>query len=394
MAAIRTDRPPQWDIVKGRLPPRLEAAFLLQRSQALARVNAAAGAPVALMLVLFSVWDLYVDPHNWPDALMWRCLAGAGILLLSVLQRRLLQPVHAQQVARAGFLLAVAGLALALGTIMGGFLFGIAGLCILFCAAPALCVGRRDYLWLVAAPGSLLLFLLLRMDVERFVVVNALCALSMSLITGWLISSVLEASTRRAFAAEQALAEEARTDSLTSVSNRRALDELGLAELRRAARNGRPLAVILLDIDHFKRINDELGHPVGDAVIRAVAARLEEEVRETDHLGRWGGEEFLIILPETGCVEAQALAERLRLYLAETPLATDPPVNVTVSLGTAVVHVAGRVESDWNFLLREADAALYRAKRSGRNRVEPSPARTAVLAGEGLARRPVLCMGK
>ncbi len=128
----------------------------------------------------------------------------------------------------------------------------------------------------------------------------------------------------------------------------------------------RPFAAIMMDIDHFKQINDAHGHPVGDEVIRAVAARIRSAARDTDLLGRYGGEEFALVTPETG-EEAAILAERLRTTVGDLPIPTAAgPLNVTISVGLAT---ADGNELDLAELLGNADTALYEAKRGGRNRV-------------------------
>ena len=165
--------------------------------------------------------------------------------------------------------------------------------------------------------------------------------------------------------AAAAMTELANTDVLTGIANRRQLHtalQERLAEAE-AAPGEDPLAVVLLDLDHFKQINDTHGHDAGDAVLRRVALTLAEVVRPTDLLGRWGGEEFLVIAPRTSPADAAALAERCRASLADTAF---PVVGrVTASLGVAM-HRPG--DSAWQ-LLRRADDALYGAKASGRDAV-------------------------
>jgi diguanylate cyclase len=161
-----------------------------------------------------------------------------------------------------------------------------------------------------------------------------------------------------------------RRESLTGCFNRRAFYELFPREVDRARRLGQGVAVVFLDIDHFKRINDRHGHEAGDRVLQQLSSRLRGTIRETDLLFRWGGEEFVILMPHTGPGEGPALAERIRAAVAERPFAaTDahPAVPVTVSVGVAG-SAAGQVDPD--ILLARADAACYRAKERGRNRVE------------------------
>jgi diguanylate cyclase (GGDEF)-like protein len=154
------------------------------------------------------------------------------------------------------------------------------------------------------------------------------------------------------------------TDRLTQLPNRRRLDQTLRDNLELAARYGSDLAVVLIDIDHFKQVNDTHGHLAGDAVLRTIARVLAKQTRSTDMAGRWGGEEFLIVAPQTGLDKAASLAEHLRSIIAGTDFAGVG--SKTISLGVAAYSPG----DDLNKLLYRADAALYLAKRSGRNRVE------------------------
>lgn len=160
------------------------------------------------------------------------------------------------------------------------------------------------------------------------------------------------------------------TDSLTGLYNRRYMQDVLLEERRRAHRYGHPLSVIMLDVDGFKTYNDTYGHVQGDVLLRMSAALLRENVRDVDIVGRYGGEEFIIVLPETPSAEAYQAAERLRLSIARTvfpgfPDDPDLAVFKTISLGVATFP---DVTDDPQALVTLADNALYRAKRGGRNR--------------------------
>ena len=159
-----------------------------------------------------------------------------------------------------------------------------------------------------------------------------------------------------------------RTDALTGLYNRRHMDS-ELAALASAARRQRtPLGVLLIDIDRFKRINDRLSHEAGDNALRAVAHRIRSGVRIEDVVGRWGGDEFVVILPSTDQDAALVLAERLRREVA-TPAAGDPPAPpLTVSVGCAAAD-----DPEESALISAADAGLRRAKAGGRNRVGVAP---------------------
>jgi len=184
----------------------------------------------------------------------------------------------------------------------------------------------------------------------------------------------------------------ATTDKLTGIANRPAILAALFSEVERAGRYDRPLAVAFVDIDLFKNVNDTYGHEVGDVVLRGVAGTLRTSIRAADTLGRYGGEEFMVILPETDIVAAAALAEKLRqLVLAARYAITGPEtVSVTVSIGVAIgVGRTLRVEA----LVRDADAAMYSAKALGRNQVylfeepdEDARVPRATISPEGRAR--------
>jgi two-component system cell cycle response regulator len=160
----------------------------------------------------------------------------------------------------------------------------------------------------------------------------------------------------------------AATDALTGLMNRRAFLAALEREHSRASRHALPLSLLMIDVDHFKRVNDTHGHDAGDAVLRAVAAALTRGARRSDLVARWGGEEFVAALPQTAEVGGRVAAERLRRTVAEVrhPMKGGEPLIVTVSLGLASALKPATIEE----LLARADRALYAAKERGRNRVE------------------------
>ncbi len=173
--------------------------------------------------------------------------------------------------------------------------------------------------------------------------------------------------------------EQARTDSLTGLNNRGEFQRRLKEEEERSRRYNRSFSLLMLDIDHFKTVNDSYGHQAGDEVLRALAARLREQNRPADHAARYGGEEFVVILPETTNEGALALAERLRAAVADTavPVTEGRTIPVTISIGVATFPADA---GSGTALIAAADAALYVAKQGGRNRViryEPAPGRLA-----------------
>lgn len=179
-------------------------------------------------------------------------------------------------------------------------------------------------------------------------------------------------------AANRTLEEKAKCDPLTGLSNRRVLEETLVRDLAQADRTGAHLSVVMLDVDHFKNVNDTHGHSVGDLVIRFVADVLKKSVRVADLAARYGGEEFTLILPDTDATGAVVVAERIRAAIERTRIDLSGGVSfsITVSLGTASVKGPG-CQRAGRSLVEAADAALYRAKKSGRNRVETASAESA-----------------
>ena len=170
---------------------------------------------------------------------------------------------------------------------------------------------------------------------------------------------------------------QALVDGLTGIANRRQCEDALTAEISRADRLGAPMTLVLADLDDFKAVNDIHGHTVGDDVLREFAAVLRATVRDSDLAGRWGGEEFMLLLPGTDAAGGANLADRVRAALAERSfLGRDgEAVTVTCSFGVAQ-HTAGDHERE---LFASADRALYRAKREGKNRVETRRTRPQLL---------------
>jgi two-component system, cell cycle response regulator len=171
---------------------------------------------------------------------------------------------------------------------------------------------------------------------------------------------------RELIQAREDLRFQATHDSLTGLRSRGATLDLLASELQRASRSHTPTGILMIDLDHFKKVNDTHGHPVGDAVLREAAHRISDAVRSYDFVGRYGGEEFLAVLSNCTLDDLRMVAERIRCAVAEAAVATKAiNVTVTVSIG-GVVTSNGTDDLE---LLSAADSALYEAKRSGRNRV-------------------------
>jgi diguanylate cyclase (GGDEF)-like protein/PAS domain S-box-containing protein len=159
----------------------------------------------------------------------------------------------------------------------------------------------------------------------------------------------------------------AKTDPLTGLYNRRGLFDLGQHEVERFRRFNRPFSVIMIDLDHFKRVNDAYGHAIGDQVLIGLTKTLNEKIRDIDTIGRYGGEEIVVLLPETGLAAGMRAAERLRRYVENLPISTDRgELHITISMGVAEFK---ENTPDLETLLDQADTAMYQAKQAGRNQV-------------------------
>lgn len=165
------------------------------------------------------------------------------------------------------------------------------------------------------------------------------------------------------------------TDPLTGAYNRRYFDQRLHEEANRALRSGQPLCCMMLDVDHFKRINDVFGHAAGDAVLREMTLHIKAQLRTSDVMARYGGEEFAVLLTQTEISPALVIAERIRQTVADAHFVIAGGTNlaVTLSLGAAMLDRTREPDTAAAALVEEADAAMYRAKNGGRNRVNASP---------------------
>ena len=197
------------------------------------------------------------------------------------------------------------------------------------------------------------------------------------LFTGTLISftgivhRLVGALKRKLVAAENLIREMAITDDLTKLKNRRFLHDRLKEELERATRYRHPLACIFFDADHFKMVNDSYGHEAGDAVLKTISATAQEQCRQTDTLGRYGGEEFLMLLPETNLEQACALAERLRQAIeGQVSIADQHHIRITATFGVACYSPETTADQpSLSDFIKQADTAMLEAKKAGRNRV-------------------------
>jgi diguanylate cyclase (GGDEF)-like protein len=197
-------------------------------------------------------------------------------------------------------------------------------------------------------------------------VVGGSALLTLSLIGKW-VSDMRVRISRQARELEEAVTtvqEMATNDMLTGVLNRRVMTELAEGEVKLIERSGASMCMVLIDIDHFKQVNDRHGHQGGDAVLKTMAKLIQSQLRHVDKFARWGGEEFLLMLPNIGPADAMAALERLRAGVQAMAIVERPGLSVTFSAGLAQAKPGESLEN----LVERADQALYEAKRQGRNR--------------------------
>lgn len=249
----------------------------------------------------------------------------------------------------------------------GHYLFDIFTL-LFFCVAVPLPPKKQLALMLSYLPFSLAILIFYK--TPPLPIYNPLLAffLSLTVGSGYLISRRIDGYRRVAFAAQLELQRQARTDSLTGIANRRAFMDWAAAEVARQDRNHQPLALLMLDIDQFKTVNDKQGHAAGDALIIQFTHRIASVLRRYDHFARLGGDEFVVALPNCELAPAQQIAQRIRdIVSREAYSVAKQQIRMTVSIGVTRLHGG---ESIIDGALKRADAALYAAKLGGRDRVE------------------------
>ncbi|MBP7338855.1 GGDEF domain-containing protein [Niveispirillum sp.] len=335
------------------------------------RLNDALLAPVAIgALAMFSflLWDWLLDPSRFLACLLIR---GSGTIIMLWCAWKLLRtrssPIELRWIGMLAVSAGTVSIALTQFLLKDGFLYGPAGLA-LFPTVSAVVVTRARQVPLLNLPGfAVVLALLLLKGVEGFALFNVIAFVGTGVFAAGILALALERTARYGFQLELKLEEQAHIDPLTGIANRRRLEDRAREEVERARRFNRPLSLMIMDLDHFKGINDRHGHPFGDKVLRALAALGRANLRQTDLFARVGGEEFVVLMPETTAEAAAQLAERLRTLLSATPVTEgEISLTATISIGIATHGAdAPTVEA----LMTLADKALYAAKAQGRDRV-------------------------
>lgn len=348
--------------------------YYVSRNVAYSRVAFALG---IVLYALFAYLDYVLSPGSYP--LLWTVRLGVMTpLLLALLAftstrqyRRLMQPTLAVVGVLTCLSVDVINV-IAYEDTAHAYYFGV-----IITNLYMHTFGRVQWAW--AAPVGLLnaalydASLLFADGVTFQQVVVANYFVVSTTVLGMVASYTMEHMSRREFLhhrelthANAELHEHSRTDPLTGLPNRRSMQERLAGQAVRAALSGRGFVVALIDVDHFKRINDVHGHEAGDVVLCRLGSAMREFLRASDAVARWGGEEFIVLLPETDATGASAVCERLRMRVGELRVAhAGATIRVTVTLGLAEVLPGEAVEH----ALRRADLALYEGKRRGRDRV-------------------------
>jgi len=354
--------------VPDRFTPDIERQFRESRIAGFSAINRNTFWSIVILLLMFAPWDAYVDPAHWRSAFKVR-LIGAAVIVATGLFQQLPGKGHwLVLMAKIRLVISLVAATVAASTLDRGYGFAVAGVVAIILTGPYIAIDVRDLLTTNLAALLALGVVMVAVSLDPLDMIGTVVFMLLAMAVSMLLGRVLEALNRRAFALELELHRDARTDALTSLDNRRAIQERAPLELKRARRAGVPVSLLLCDIDHFKNFNDRHGHEAGDAVLRSVAATLRATVRETDLLGRWGGEEFLAVLVDADARHAADVAERMRANVGATPLAGIPEP-VTISIGVSTRPSVEPVADVWEGLLKEADTHLYRAKSAGRNRV-------------------------
>ena len=322
-----------------------------------------------LLIAGFVGWDMMRDPGHLGPVGRVRLGGGAAVLLLLAAVRHM--PGLSFRAQALAMYCAIYAMQLAIGVALGADSpLQMPGLLIvMFFGVIGLPRASDSLVNIVLAAISVPL--VLPQHPHQADVIYALAHFANVVLLVWTACALLERLAAQSFAYRGRLQREASTDALTGLHNRREFESGMVREMERAHRMHVPLSLAILDIDFFKRINDQHGHDVGDAVLREVAATLQRHIRKSDLLARIGGEEFALVMLGTQPPGAWVVLERLRNAVAGLRIpAGGQDIGCTISIG-----ITDRVDTDreWPTLYKRADKALYEAKEGGRNRVVEAP---------------------
>lgn len=344
------------------LAPDDRAGFDTELDRSIGELLPILGPALGLLVILFTAWDAWIDAAH----VAWTLRIRIGMVALGAFgYARWRAGLPPRRRLALVYVTHVGAMTVSAAMLDGGLVLALPGLTgVLFLLALLEPRVRR---WLAVASVPAVLFVLFAaLRLPRTLFVNSVLLYAATALLACCVAFVTNGLRRRAFLAEKALLHASRYDSLSGALARGYVSELARHDVAVARRHNHPLAAAMLDIDHFKRVNDSHGHPVGDQVLAAFAAVCRGAMRMSDYLGRIGGEEFVCVMPETDLGDAVACAERIRVAVAAMTVPTAAgPLHITVSIGVAALD---RRQGDWPSLLSAADAALYRAKASGRDR--------------------------
>lgn len=357
-----------------RLPRKLEEQLRSKHESDVEQLLPVVGPVLGMLMIGFGLRDYLIDPEHAGQTFLLR-VAAVAVAAIAFWRTAL----RWSPTQRAGFIHWVYASAL-IGVsflLKGGMHYGLVTISASIFLVALASLRISTFLWIASGP-FLLYTVLSANDTSIIAYLNDIVSYFFNICLALVLMLMFRFFREKAFLLELQLMHVAQHDGLTGLYNRAHITELADREIMRARRHHRPLAVAMLDIDHFKIINDTYGHGIGDLALKAFADACRGCVREIDQLGRIGGEEFACLLPETSESEALACAERLRACIEA--LGVDTPkgrVQFTVSIGVAVLQPE---HANWECLLRDADSALYQAKCEGRNRVVLARPRSSVLA--------------
>jgi diguanylate cyclase (GGDEF)-like protein len=344
------------------LPEQDERTLAAQHDSALGQMLPMLGPFFGAAVILFVVWDYLVAP---PFVVLTGPVRVALVLVGALAYRQRRWPWSALQ--RCGFVYATHASAMVISAALlpNGLLLGLAGIAASVFLVSLVALQLATFVRILLVP-SLLLLVLGALSMPPYALLNALFLYLFAALLAAGIMLVVGAFRRQAFLAQKRLLHSARHDSLSGAANRAYLTELGNREIALARRHKHPMAAAMIDIDHFKRVNDVYGHAVGDIVIRQLVKTCTGNLREGDLFGRFGGEEFVCVMPQTDASDALACTERMRRSIEDLHLDTERgSLRFTISAGVAVLDPD---HDGWDGLLKQADEALYQAKETGRNR--------------------------
>lgn len=345
------------------LSPAGERALLARQEIEIKELLPTLGPLFGLAVVTFGLWDYFIDAEHALATFMIRILL-VSFGALAYFPSRL----HWTTEQRSCHIYWTHTCAIILCEYLlkHGFLYGLAGITSCLFVTAIISQNLRSFFFLLSVP-TVMLLILSALKSNVFEYTNQIIFYGVSALSAYVLMMVIHAFRRSAFLLETKLIRTSRHDTLTDAYNRSYLEELAMHEIASSRRHGMPLAVAMLDIDHFKHINDTYGHAIGDQAIKSLVSTCLSTMRKIDHFGRIGGEEFAYVMPATNEAGALECSERLRQAIAalriNTPAGT---IQFTVSIGIALLHDG---HANWTDILKDADHAMYQAKHAGRNQI-------------------------